>query len=72
MYDGFLDAQELAYAKFQTMYNNLGYFIMEDNLDGAMLYWDAHETARAELQLSCISLDETFFEGFLPKLYLFR
>ncbi|OPX22629.1 MAG: hypothetical protein B1H03_03930 [Planctomycetales bacterium 4484_113] len=39
LYDAFLNDQDAAFADFQSMIDNLAYYIMEDDIDDALAYW---------------------------------
>jgi len=62
------DDQDAAFDDFQLMIDSLAYYVMEDDIDGALAYWDAHIAARDDLALSSATLNESFFTDFLAAL----
>ncbi len=66
LYDDFIADQNAAYATFQDMFDALGLYIASDDLEEAEDYWDDHIAAKAQLELNCVMLQDSFFGCFVP------
>mgnify|MGYP000498165152 CR=1 FL=1 len=50
------------------MIDSLAYYIMEDDIDDALAYWDDYVDARDDLETSSATLDNSFFTVFVTAL----
>jgi len=66
LYDDFIADQNAAYATFKDMFDALGLYIASDDLEEAEDYWDDHIAAKAQLELNCVMLQDSFFGCFVP------
>ena len=62
------DDQDAAFDDFQLMIDSLAYYIMEDDIDDALAYWDDYVDARDDLETSSATLDNSFFTVFVTTL----
>ncbi len=68
LWNSFQDDQNVAYDDFKSMIDSLAYYVIEDDIDDALAYWDDYVVARDDLALSSVMLDYSFFTVFVTTL----